>query len=415
MGFLRVPEKGESEGTKIFFTLKKQKMVTIKKFSVCLTIFAAILSTMFSQSCGPIQNLGPDTSKLFIDHAIGLHHSLGINQDNTLYAWGDNSFNQLGRATVNVNKPLKISSNTDWATVYARANSSMAIKQDGSLWGWGNNATSQLGVAESTLTDKPVLVNAGPWKTIAMGQTYTIGIKQDGTLWGWGSNSSGQLGLGNTLSRILPTQIGKNSNWSNVSAGWNHSMAINSLGELYAFGRNTEGQFGNQTTQSSLTPLLIPGGPWKAVSTGKEHSMAIKTTGTLWGTGRNNIGQLGIANLQNVTSFVQVDNATNWFSVVSCTDHNAALKIYINSTTDYLLYAWGDNTYGQLGDGNIANLAIPTQTTPDATSKIKAGDKNLAVHYQYSGGFLMTSGDNTYGQVGHGNNANYKIFKKCSD
>ena len=50
---------------------------------------------------------------------------------------------------------------------------------------------------------------------------------------------------------------------------------------------------------------------------------------------------------------VQVGTATNWARVSAGGDHTVAVK------TDGTLWAWGDNNYGQLGDGTTTNQSTP--------------------------------------------------------
>ena len=87
----------------------------------------------------------------------------------------------------------------------------MALKQDGTLWAWGENSYGQLGVGDTTDRSSPTQVgSAHDWAAIAPGGAdsyHTLALKKDGTLWAWGFNRFGQLGLGDTSDRLTPTQV----------------------------------------------------------------------------------------------------------------------------------------------------------------------------------------------------------------
>ena len=76
----------------------------------------------------------------------GYNHTVAIKHDGTLWAWGDNSYGQLGDGT-NVNKtsPKQIGTDNNWSIVNANFHHTVAIKSDGTLWAWGWNSSGQLG------------------------------------------------------------------------------------------------------------------------------------------------------------------------------------------------------------------------------------------------------------------------------
>ena len=92
----------------------------------------------------------------------------------------------------------------------------MAVKTDGTLWAWGDNSYGQLGDGTTTHRLSPVQVGSG-FASVAAGYYHTVAVKTDGTLWAWGYNDYGQLGDGTTTYRLSPVQVG--SGFASVAAG----------------------------------------------------------------------------------------------------------------------------------------------------------------------------------------------------
>jgi hypothetical protein len=66
----------------------------------------------------------------------------------------------------------------------------------------------------------------GPmWRAVSAGYPHTCGIRRDRTLCCWGYNGDGELGLSDTTNRLVPTQVGTDSDWDHLSAGGGHTCA----------------------------------------------------------------------------------------------------------------------------------------------------------------------------------------------
>lgn len=236
-------------------------------------------------------------------------------------------------------------------------------------------------------------LSAQCWKITSAGVNHTLAIKTNGTLWTWGFNGSGQLGDGSGNNKAEPIQIGTDTDWITISAGGNHSLAIKADGSLWAWGDNLFGQVGDGTfgNQRNIPVKIGTSTNWKSIVAGRTFSLAIKTDGTLWAWGDNSDGQLGH---QSVSfSPLQVGTSTNWKSVSAGGFHTLALK------TDGTLWAWGSNTNGQLGDGTTNEQSIPKQIGIDIWNTISAGHNfSLALK---TDGTLWAWGANNDGQLGN--------------
>ena len=174
-------------------------------------------------------------------------------------------------------------------------------------------------------------------------------FKTDGNMFSWGRNNNGQLGQSNTTNRSSPTQVGTLSNWSVVSCGQVFAIAVKTDGTLWAWGQGELGQLGSNTSTNVFSPIQIGAlSNWSRVSCGLGHTIAVKTDGTLWGWGQNSFGQLGLSDITLRSSPVQVGTMSDWKTI--STDsyyHTSGVK------SDGSLWTWGNNSYGQLGLGNV--------------------------------------------------------------
>jgi trimeric autotransporter adhesin len=271
------------------------------------------------------------------------------------------------------------------------------------LWMWGRqgfSSTGPLGVNDITSKSTPVTTFAGGtnWKQVSGGNTYTAAIKTDGTLWTWGLGTSGQLGNATITNVSTPvTTFAGGTNWKQVSAGSLHCAAIKTDGTLWTWGNGTNGRLGNAVTTNVSTPVttFAGGTNWKQVSTGSFHTAAVKTDGTLWTWGNGTNGQLGDNTITSksipVTTFA---GGTDWKQVAGGGRHTAAIK------TDGTLWAWGQNTYGQLGDNTITSKSIPVTTFAGGTNWKQVAGSVLGTTAIKTDGTLWSWGGNAYGDRG---------------
>lgn len=330
--------------------------------------------------------------------------------EGNLWSWGANEAGQLGNNTaVDRSSPVQtIAWGISWKQVAAGAQVSAAIKNDGTLWLYGRNDLGQLGDNTTVNKSSPVqTISAGTnWKQVACGY-QTAAIKTDGTLWMWGSGDSGQIGNNSTLNRSSPVQtISLGTNWRQVSCGLYTTAAIKTDGTLWLWGLNSLGQLGDNSGTNRSSPVTTTGAggsTWKQIASATQGTAAIKTDGTLWRWGNNQYGQLGDNSTVSKSSPVQTVSAgTNWkqVSLIAAGQATAAIK------TDGTLWAWGRNSYGQLGDNTNANKSSPVQTVAGGTTwKQVSGAANFnSVSGIKTDGTLWTWGRSFTGQLGDNTN-----------
>ena len=308
------------------------------------------------------------------------HATFAIDENNYLWAWGDNRTKPTDNPDVGIYlgtsssavqtlTPVKIGTST-WSIVEAGSNHVIAIKTDGTLWSWGLNTKGQLGIGSTTDQREPVQVGSDSnWASISCGTQTSYAIKTDGTLWAWGLNTVNQLGDGTTTQRNSPVQIGSDTNWSSVSAGQIHCMALKTTGTLWGWGTNTNGRIGDGTTTTRSAPVEVYGSyaNWSKVSAGSHSTYAIKTDGTLWAWGTGAGGLLGNDDPGDSYIPIQVGSDTNWVDVSAGWGYQYYSKFYYYPTTFITTFATKSNgtlwTWGrESGNGTpyTGNDTIPT-------------------------------------------------------
>ena len=336
----------------------------------------------------PVQTVAPSGTNWKLV-SCAAYHTPTIKTDGTLWTWGHNGFGNLGNNVdvTNRSSPVQIvGGGTNWKSTASGTYHTTAIKTDGTLWTWGRNSEQQLGRSDVTPRSSPVQTISGGtnWKLVSSGAYHNATIKTDGTLWTWGLNTNGQLGDNTAASKSSPVQVvGGGTNWRLVAGGGYHTLAIKTDGTLWTWGRNGNGQLGDNSITHRSSPIqTVSGGTnWKSVAGGRLHTVAIKTDGTLWTWGHNANSQLGDgSSIVHRSSPIQtVSGGTNWRQVSGGNLHTAAIK------TDGTLWLWGQGNVGQLGDNTANSRNSPIQTVAGGTNwkQVSCGFNHTAAIYFY--------------------------------
>jgi alpha-tubulin suppressor-like RCC1 family protein len=271
----------------------------------------------------------------------------------------------------------------------------------------------------------PMYAANGPiGSRISAGFNFALFVKEDGSAWSWGDNSYGQLGtpavFGQTTNAV---QVTGAPIVAQVSAGNSHALALARNGSVWAWGRDESGEVGlalnlngvpytpatvtnpipvlTPKVQGGLTPLV--GASSVAASFYGVDSYAVLTNGTVVAWGNNGYGQLGFGTLGGQSPVAMpIPNLTGVVSVAAGSLHALAL------TTNGTVYGWGDNSYGQLGNGSSgAKVAIPTLMTTLTNSFIVAIAAGNGTSFAIdSSGNVWACGLNGVGQLGIGSTNN---------
>jgi len=372
------------------------------------------------------------TGKTIVDVAAGVNSSLARSSDGLLFAWGANSSGQLGVANKTQQlAPVLVGGSLVGKSVTAMAISNSvayAIASDNTLHSWGSNGLGALGagVSAPTLTESlvPIAAVMTPFAgltlhSVTAGSSSAAVRTTTGEVFTWGNNTLGTLGSDFPTSRNTAAQVSFAALGSGLSAvavnadGGNFMSAVLSDGRAVIWGHATFGRTGSGQPFLRGSPFPIPvtalpaGQRWTLLAAGQNHSVGVSTAGRVYSWGNNGSGQLGngspssapVTSPQLVLSTGGVLNSKVATAIAAGVSHNVVL------TQDGLVYAWGFNSSGQLGDNSTSSrtsaVALTTTGTPLAgktMAKIVAGNNHtLALT---TDGVLVAWGSDSNGQLG---------------
>jgi alpha-tubulin suppressor-like RCC1 family protein len=321
----------------------------------------------------------PGATGPVIKVAGGATHSLAVTSTGQLYAFGENFYGQLGNShNNNSSNPnptpalVALAGATGPVTQVAAGDDySLAATSTGQLYAFGENSYGQLGSTTNNTTFKP---NPTPTLVTLPGATGTVTqlsanglhslvLTSTGQLYAFGNNGAGELGNPTGINNFInanpvPKLVGLSGATGQViriAAGESHSMALTSSGQVYTFGGNGRGQLGRtQNTMANPTPTVVafPGatGPVTQIAAGSQHSLALTSTGQLYAFGSNFDGQLGNAQNTGMSTAHPTPTLVSLSGVSGSIAQIAAGKTHtIVVTSTGQAFAFGDNSFGQLG------------------------------------------------------------------
>jgi alpha-tubulin suppressor-like RCC1 family protein len=188
---------------------------------------------------------------------------------------------------------------------------------------------------------------------------HAIALDEDGRVYTWGSNTFGELGyLGDWLGSPTPTLVEglKNRKIIAVQAGSAHSVALDDQGRVYTWGSNTHGELGNGTVTRSFYPSQVQGLEGVkivSIQAGQISTFALDDQGRVYQWGKVHFSP----------KFPHLGDQCTFPNLVSTFKNQKIISIHAGGhhvlalDEDGKVYAWGDNSLGELGNGS----KIPTR------------------------------------------------------
>ncbi|WP_434383315.1 RCC1 domain-containing protein [Melittangium boletus] len=330
--------------------------------------------------------------------AGGLSHSAAV-REGQLYTWGDNGVGQLGRRTdTGPVRPASVPGLDRVSTVVTGASGTLVLQEDGSAWAWGSLPPGLVPPREAAHVPTRIPTPA-PVVGASLGGAHALLLLADGTVLAAGANAAGQLGLGSTATVDGPTRVPGLERIVRVAAGSAHSVALRADGAVFVWGSNGDGQLGNGEVDDAPHPE-----PFQVthlervvdVAAGRAHVLALGEEGRVRAWGLGSSGQLGQGKsgmLGGRAQPVEVLDVTGAESVSAQANSSFAL-----SATG-ALWAWGQNSNAQLGDGTTAERPRAVQVKGLGAARA-VGPGSLHVLALTGPDACFAWGANTSGQLG---------------
>lgn len=303
-------------------------------------------------------------------------HFCALRNDGAVKCLGDNAEGQFGSGPIDgsLGTDLAVGLATGVVAVEAGGRHSCARAAAGGLQCWGLNTVGQLGNGQSSRRAAPTAVadlGSGVAK-VSAGGFFSCALTQTGGVKCWGFNGANQLGDGTDLFRYRPVDVvGLGSGVLALATGDSSACAIKADRQVVCWGANFSGALGNGDTLNRATPTPVLGldAAATAIAMGREHGCALLSGGGLKCWGQNDFGQLGDGSLQTRLTATAVQGlAPNATDVAAGYYHTCAI---VGSG----MQCWGLNNFGQLGIGSRTDSLLPAsvQGISSPPAQIEAG------------------------------------------
>ena len=239
------------------------------------------------------------------------------------------------------------------------------IDGSGAMHCWGKNRLGQLGDGTTLRRSVMTPVTGGHvWKSVTVFRDTTCALDDANRAWCWGLMG----GVAGAMQQSpTPIRAGTISDWVQLSLGDGFACGIRASGALFCWGSNAQGQLGVMApfTMADAPQEVLPGTRWVSVSTGSSYTCAVKQDGSLWCWGQNMYGNLGDGTQVSRSRPEQVGTDTDWRSVDS-----GPFFTTCGTRQNGELWCWGHNTYGQVG----ASSTVPVRrSTTQGWRSVESG------------------------------------------
>ena len=349
------------------------------------------------------------TERRITSIAAGGYDACATFSDGSAKCWGDGSFGALGNGDQ--------SSHTTPVTVLGSGFSGLAAAyqhvcglSNSGLACWGNNFGGELGDGTDVSSSTPVSVSglASGVSSVAAGDFFTCASLASGGAKCWGEDDFGQLGDGidvgdgnTSITSLLPVAVtGLAASVTSISAGDTHTCAVEVGGVAQCWGDGRQGELGTGIDTLSSKPLTVLGlgGPVASISAGFQYTCAVLVSGAAKCWGDNHFGQLGDGSTTSSTSPVQVAGLESGVASIAAGETHTCALLDTGGVK-----CWGGNgIYGELGNGSFANSPTPVQV-----AGLESGIIAIDAGWDFTCALLSDDtvecwGSNTSGQLGYG-------------
>jgi alpha-tubulin suppressor-like RCC1 family protein len=372
-------------------------------------------------------------------------HSIGLTETGEIYTWGDNEKGQLGNNSINPSTtPINISEHFSWleeetvVSLHAELRNSFLLTSEGRVYGWGNHDDLLLGSNEYTTAQlTPIDITSNLNGNFFVGEkinelcfngngNHAFLITNLDNVYAWGRNKYGQLGNDSQIDVAAPVRI---TNQFGLQTGetirkiiramgdqeiynnaYSTSIALTNQGRLFIWGswrskyvQSNASLLIKSTNENQLTPRLVNsefsfaiGETIIDVDAFAFHALALTSLGNIYSWGFSNIGALGTGGEENEERYqntpvkltTSLSPNDKYVQISAGYFHNLAL------TENNLVYAWGFNQYGEVGNNDRQQIATPLEIT--GQFELSANEHIVKIIARYNHSFAYTNDGNLF-------------------
>ncbi|XP_055453781.1 probable E3 ubiquitin-protein ligase HERC1 isoform X7 [Psammomys obesus] len=291
----------------------------------------------------------------------GQYCTFVISTDGSVRACGKGSYGRLGLGDSNNQSTLKKLTFEPHRSIKKVSSSkgsdghTLAFTTEGEVFSWGDGDYGKLGHGNSSTQKYPKLIQ-GPLQgkvvvCVSAGYRHSAAVTEDGELYTWGEGDFGRLGHGDSNSRNIPTLVKDISNVGEVSCGSSHTIALSKDGRtVWSFGGGDNGKLGHGDTNRVYKPKVIEalqGMFIRKVCAGSQSSLALTSTGQVYAWGCGACLGCGSSEATALRPKLIEELAATRIVDISIGDSHC-----LSLSHDNEVYAWGNNSMGQCGQGN---------------------------------------------------------------
>ncbi|XP_076011637.1 putative E3 ubiquitin-protein ligase HERC1 isoform X3 [Genypterus blacodes] len=291
----------------------------------------------------------------------GQYCTFVISSDGSVRACGKGSYGRLGLGDSNNQSTLKKLTFEPHRSIKKVSSSkgsdghTLAFITEGEVFSWGDGDYGKLGHGNSSTQKYPKLIQ-GPLQgkvvvCVSAGYRHSAAVSEDGELYTWGEGDFGRLGHGDSNSRNIPTLVKDISNVGEVSCGSSHTIALSKDGRtVWSFGGGDNGKLGHGDTNRVYKPKVVEalqGMFIRKVCAGSQSSLALTSTGQVYAWGCGACLGCGSSEATALRPKLIEELATTRVVDISIGDSHCLALSHDNE-----VYAWGNNSMGQCGQGN---------------------------------------------------------------
>ncbi|WP_379134193.1 RCC1 domain-containing protein [Paenibacillus sp. sgz500958] len=379
-------------------------MVHIRKRAIALVVLVILL--IGSGLC-PLTTIKAQSAKMprIVQVSAGYGHALAVGVDGSLWSWGDNSTGELGDGTfISRTTPVQVGTEHNWVYAAAGDKFSAALKKDGSLWMWGTNNKNAYINYEPNVINRNTPSRFGKdndWVKISAGDGGMAAIRKDGSLW--------QFGLNVLPGEISNGKLNNDKDWTEVSVGSSGLLALKKDGSLWGLGDIVP------TTQGVEHLTRLSNDRDFDQIAASFYSVVRKKNGSVWTVNMDTSGDILLKEVEETGRAIQLSgefasvildsegSVWKWdvgydeYQMMQCPEN----MTFVDEGTTFgvaldekgVPWTYGDNTWGQLGNGQSDSKYEPEVLNDDVADIVFADwivytlhkDGSLWIRNEYQG------------------------------